>query len=353
MKILEYHPRLSYYVGGGERITAEQIKRLCSRFEVSLITSATNRPTEIFEELMNYPIKIILLKNELKKIPRTGDEWDEESKAFASLAKHSLKGYDLIITHYTVDSLAIPKGIKNVLHLHGVAPKYKKIDGLSLKRADAFVSVADYVTKAWKKLHKNFLKNVPTIYNGINLKRFKDLKLKREIDFLYLGRLEKHKGVDTFLHALSIINNSNIRTVIAGTGSQLFRLKSLSKKLGLNISFLGEISDSQIVPLYNRTKVFVHPAFEQEGTVITLNEAVACGCVPVSANCCGMREVIDEKTGYLFDPKNPEDLAKTLINALNEDNTEILKQARQHLSNNFDIKKNARVLGDYYEGIIK
>lgn len=354
MNILEYHPRLSYYTGGGERITIEQIKHLAKTHNITVLTTKNKFYTEMFRQLFKSNIKINFVDNAITyDFPHTGSEWDKESVRFGTKVNEFINGYDLVITHYTMDSLFLHNKINNILHLHGVAPKIKKVDTYAIKRADAIVGVSKSVVTGWKKYYKMHSKPVKIIYNGIDTERFIDMGLKRDIDILYIGRLEPHKGLDTLIYAIKTLNNKNIKVIIAGTGSDSSRLKKIVDDLDIKIEFVDYVKEIDLIRLYNRAVVFVHPAYEQEGSVLTVNEAAACGCIRVVSNCCGMIEEVNTKTGYLFIPKDYRDLARKLQYALEYKNDKKISIAKKIIKSKFSINSNIKQLSEFYEKINK
>ena len=71
--------------------------------------------------------------------------------------------------------------------------------------------------------------------------------------------------------------------------------------------------------------MFLLPSLS-EGIANVVIEAMALGVPVLSTNCDGMREVImDEKSGFLIEPRNPEMMAKKIIQ-INHYNSEKMKK---------------------------
>jgi glycosyltransferase involved in cell wall biosynthesis len=111
---------------------------------------------------------------------------------------------------------------------------------------------------------------------------------------LFLGRLEKNKGVENLLLAFSKMiqaeqESERIILIIAGTGSDKENLESLSSKLGLvnRVIFTGYIPVTQAVKYYSIASIFVLPSITtdqiKETWGLVINEAMN-QSVPVIAS---------------------------------------------------------------------
>jgi len=358
MKICEYHPRISYYVGGGELVVIEQIKRLSQNHEITIVTSETDEQTEQFMQLLeDKSVNVEYFKNPLQKVPLgsfegTGlNKWDIESLLIGQATKKFFEQnkFDLIVTHYSVDNLLLPKKVNNILHLHGVPPTHKELDRLSLKNTNYLVSVAEFVAQGWKRLY-HLNQDIPVCYNGIDIKKFTDMKNNRDIDVLYIGRLVSHKKVDLLIEALR--NQKNIKICIGGEGIERKRLETKAKNYNIDIEFLGYVPDQEIVKKYNQTKIFVHLADTREGVITTALEAMACGAIPIVSASCGMLEAVENsKNGFTFNPGDKENL-KTIIEKIHRnfgDYGDIREEAKKTVLERFDCNKNTLELERIYE----
>ena len=141
-----------------------------------------------------------------------------------------------------------------------------------------------------------------------------------------VGRLVSRKGIDTVLQALSHLRTQfpYLRYEIVGDGPERERLQNLTSTLGLNdvVTFLGKLSDAEMLAAYGRAHIFVMPAREEnasmEGFGIVYLEASACGLPVVAGRSGGVLEAVREGiTGILVEPNQPEALADALQTLLN------------------------------------
>lgn len=80
---------------------------------------------------------------------------------------------------------------------------------------------------------------------------------------------------------------------------------------------LPKLSQSQLWGLFKKSALFISPS-SHDGTPNTLLEAMACGCLPILGDIESLREWIDHgKNGLLVDPRDPHELAQSILTGLN------------------------------------
>jgi len=192
------------------------------------------------------------------------------------------------------------------------------------------------------KLEKMGIKNVEYVPNGIDIKKFEKgngRRIRRKYGIkdneklvLYLGRLAKEKNIDLLIKAFSLIKDKEIKLMVAGTGPEEEKLKSLAKKLKVNAIFSGFVKDEEISNYYASCDVFCIPSsFETQGIVAI--EAMASGKGVLALNSMALKEVVkDGKNGLLF-KKDPKDLKEKILIALEKKEDyreEALKTAKEY-----------------------
>ena len=76
------------------------------------------------------------------------------------------------------------------------------------------------------------------------------------------------------------------------------------------VQFWGKIDNSQIEKVYRETDVLILPSVWPENQPVSITEAMAARIPVIASRIGGIPELVDdEKTGYLFEPGNPRDLA--------------------------------------------
>jgi len=170
---------------------------------------------------------------------------------------------------------------------------------------------------------------VAIIPNGININHF--AKPKKRVakpasarkTILYVGRLERRKGVNYLLKAFHILqeDHDNVSLIIAGDGPDRTKLEELAYSLELrNVTFAGYISEEEKVKLLHTSDLFCAPAVYGESFGIVLLEAMASGLVTVAANNPGYSSVMQGVGALsLVNPHDTTEFARRLDLMLRED----------------------------------
>ncbi len=174
---------------------------------------------------------------------------------------------------------------------------------------------------------------------------------------LYIGRLDPEKGVQTLLQAWRQLKHSGVALTlkIRGEGQLLPELKAAAHREGLDIEFVGRLSDEELIALLKGAYFLLWPSrgfYETFGLVAA--EALACG-VPVIASAVGVATsmIQDGKTGLHFQPGDPDDLARQVTWALSHplELASMKKEARRDYTENYTAEENYRQLMAIYEGV--
>jgi glycosyltransferase involved in cell wall biosynthesis len=105
----------------------------------------------------------------------------------------------------------------------------------------------------------------------------------RDCSFLFVGRLEKLKGLQDLFPMLRTFPQARLR--IAGTGTYEAELHRMASGLS-NVEFLGEVHPSRVAELYREALAVVVPSLCYEVFPLAAAEALAHG-VPVVARRIG------------------------------------------------------------------
>lgn len=153
------------------------------------------------------------------------------------------------------------------------------------------------------------------IPNGINTKRYSgDYRHElREKKILYVGRLEKRKGLEYLIEAFRILkeDDPDYQLDIAGSGVMAAKLQNLCDSYELSgVNFYGHVSEEQKLALMKNAKVFCSPAIYGESFGIVLLEAMAMGLPIVAGSNPGYRAVMKQMGDIsLVNPQDPAAIA--------------------------------------------
>ena len=141
--------------------------------------------------------------------------------------------------------------------------------------------------------------------------------------FLYAGKLEPKKGVETLLNAFMKFTNEPIHLVIVGNGPEEETLKNLYGKIN-NVTFLDFQNQMMMPVVYQLCDAFVLPSTGPgESWGLSINEAMAAGKAVIASDRCGgtIDLIINDGNGYIFEARNADDLfikMKCLIDKKND-----------------------------------
>jgi glycosyltransferase involved in cell wall biosynthesis len=129
---------------------------------------------------------------------------------------------------------------------------------------------------------------------------------------IFVGRLERQKGVHLLLKAVAKLSNPE-QVLIVGDGSKRDRLERLADQLNVETTFVGEVSPNTVSKYLQQGKIFVLPAIKGEGLPNAMLEAMAAGIPVVVADTGGVADgVVDGKTGYVVEPGDENELRDRL-----------------------------------------
>jgi glycosyltransferase involved in cell wall biosynthesis len=132
--------------------------------------------------------------------------------------------------------------------------------------------------------------------------------------FLFVGRLEKLKGVQTLIP--SFRRYSKARLLIAGTGNYESKLKHMAEQAD-NIQFLGHVSGERLRNLYRRAVALVIPSICYDTSPLVAFEAFREQTPVIVRNIGGMPEIVAESGGG-FIYNNEEELIGAMDSLLKD-----------------------------------
>ncbi len=190
-------------------------------------------------------------------------------------------------------------------------------------------------------------KHVPGDYdiipNGVDLDRFSpdvspiDEFGDGKLNILFVGRLEKRKGLNYLLEAYKQVKREipNSRLIVVGPGTRLRKKYEQQVKENdlKDVVFVGYVSDDELPRYYKTADIYCAPATGGESFGIVLLEAMAVGKPIVASNIEGYANVVaHDVEGLLIPPKDGEKLAQALISLLSD------KSLRQQMGDRGRVK---------------
>jgi phosphatidylinositol alpha-mannosyltransferase len=164
-------------------------------------------------------------------------------------------------------------------------------------------------------------RKIHIIANGIDLTKYTRYSLEpreqsQQKTILYIGRLEKRKGVMHLLEAYAMLRkvHPEFTLVIAGDGPDRNKLRNYVRENDIQgVSFLGYVEESTKLRLLHEADLFCSPALYGESFGIVLLEAMASGCVTVAGNNAGYEGVLKGRGQLsIVNPKDTVEFARRL-----------------------------------------
>lgn len=207
-----------------------------------------------------------------------------------------------------------------------------------LSSLDGFFPVSNYTASLLTDLGVA-PSRVHVVQNGTDIERFRineteraNLPIWRTQHALGQGpllltaaRLVRRKGIDIVLRALPHIVREvpNVHYAVVGSGPERSKLERLAHELGVSnrVTFLGRLSEHDVVMAYNACDAFVMPArFEHpsvEGFGLVFREANSCGKAVIGAATGGIVDAIShERTGLLIEPEDVDGFTQAALRLL-------------------------------------
>lgn len=313
------------HMGGVERYTEKLSAALIDLgYEIVIVTSNdSNLATyEHFDNLSIYRLHIAKFASQRYPIPLRSKNREilekiesenidyyiiqtrffQTSQIGAKLGKRL--GKPVMLVEHGTDHLSIGNKL-----LDFVGAIYEHALTVNIKRfVDKFYGVSE-ACNIWLRHFKITASGV--WYNAVDKRDrlgVKDAYLKRypsgTLVITYAGRLIKEKGILNLLDAYSKIKldhpNQKMKLVVAGGGNLLDHIKSNYQDEDIDI--LGKLPFDDVMALFKRTDIFVHPSLYPEGLPTSLLEAGLMGCAVVATPKGGTEEVItDNENGMITD----------------------------------------------------
>jgi phosphatidyl-myo-inositol alpha-mannosyltransferase len=230
---------------------------------------------------------------------------------------------------------------------------FKKLNG----RIAVSKPAANYINKHFPAVYDIIPNGIDQHHfspNVVPLPEYQDGK----INILFVGRLEKRKGLEYLLKAYRLIKPDcpDCRLIVVGPGTRT-RKKYEKEVLEMGLTdviFKGSVDYDQLPRYYKTADIFVAPATGRESFGIVLLEAMATGKAVVASNIPGYASVITNgMEGLLVPPKQEVPLAQAITSLMhNPELRQKLGQKGLQTSARYGWDKVSRKVMDYYTKIL-
>jgi len=248
---------------------------------------------------------------------------------------------------------------------------YIAIEKSAAKRTDFFISVADAMTAQATAAGIGMPEQYVTAYSAVDEDDFlepvsdeqkRDFRRKYGISedaivLVTVARLFMLKGHDYIIESAKELSKrfANCIWLFVGDGnlSEYYKRKVLELGLADRIKFTGLLPPSRIPLAIRSSDILVHCSL-REGLARTLPQAMLCGRPAISFDVDGAREVVNENTGRLIEPKNVEQLIVACAELIeNADLRQKLgRQGRESVIEKFSPEKMVDTIEEVYRKLL-
>jgi len=311
---------------GGEKVLLE----LCRMFPSARIYTLLWQPGSVDPEIESR----IQQTSFLQLLPRSRTAYRYLLPLFpAAVRSLAIRDADLVISssHAVAKGVRVPAGVPHVGYIHTpmrylwddadsyfrfgrgrswkraalqiVSPALRRFDLHTADGVDHFIANSETVRRRIQRLYRREATVIPP---PVDTDFFRPASRSSESGYyLVVSSLEPYKRIDLALEAFERLDRP-LR--IAGSGTQANALK---RAAGKNVTFLGRVSDADLLKLYQNCRAIVVPGIEDFGIVPV--EALACGKPVICCGSGGVTETVtDGETGVYFWPQHRKALAEAI-----------------------------------------
>jgi colanic acid/amylovoran biosynthesis glycosyltransferase len=178
-----------------------------------------------------------------------------------------------------------------------------------------------------------------------------------KIKIVTIARLTWIKGLDVAIAAVGKLKEKGIKFTyyIIGEGDKNYteRYMFMVHELGLQeeVIFCGKLSHQETLEHLSAATVYLQPSLN-EGFCNAVLEAQALGKLTIASNVGGLPEnIVNGKTGWLYDNNSSDELANTIemvLNLTKEQKKTISQNAQKRVREQFTIEKQQREFVGFY-----
>ncbi len=174
---------------------------------------------------------------------------------------------------------------------------------------------------------------------------------KRKNRIIFVGRLDKLKGVDMLFEAWKQLDNSGIELVVCGTGPlETWCRKFIKNNKIKNIKMQGFIYNNEVFSLIADSKALILPTQWYEGFPVSIVEAFSVGTPVICSSIGNAGTLVKEGiNGCKFKCNSIYELIKAVFRLSEYEN--IYESTIKEYKNKYTMEKNYQKLIDIYNDI--
>jgi glycosyltransferase involved in cell wall biosynthesis len=173
---------------------------------------------------------------------------------------------------------------------------------------------------------------------------------------LFVGRLNKQKGVEILLHALARVPDTSVTLDIVGNGDERETLRGVAGGLGLGerVRWHAAVDQPRLAEFYRKATALMVPSVD-EGLGLVAVEAQLCETPVIAFKSGGLTDIVQHgRTGILVNEVDASALAAAIVSLLDlpDRGASLAAAARLHALATFAPESVARRYADIYRSAI-
>ena len=190
------------------------------------------------------------------------------------------------------------------------------VDLKNTRRANKVLVNSKYIREVVRNIYQI---DASVSYHGVDVEMFRVMDAEKKDMVLSVGSLTPLKGFDFLIQSVSLIDSKTRPSLAIASNFQVHEeklyLEELAGRLGVELVLLNNISDRDLVNLYNSARVTVYAPIREPFGLVSL-ESMACGTPVVAVREGGVQEaVIHKQTGIVVD-RDPAQFAEAIQSLL-------------------------------------
>ena len=178
--------------------------------------------------------------------------------------------------------------------------------------------------------------------SGVNLELYKPLSYPNAdaVDFVFVARVMKEKGIDQYLEAAEYIHSKYpyARFHICGFCEEDYQQVISQMCERAIVIYHGSVKD--MIPIYKMSSCTIHPTYYPEGMSNVLLESCASARPIITTDRPGCKEIVEDGiNGYIVKEKDSGDLIEKIeqfLQLTNEQRKEMGLRGREKVEREFD-----------------
>lgn len=172
---------------------------------------------------------------------------------------------------------------------------------------------------------------------------------QRTDSFVFVGRLEKLKGVDILLQAWKLLGQDAPELILCGTGPLEQWCASYIREHNLNVTMKGFVPNNEVRKLIGFSRALILPTQCYESFPISIVESYAAGTPVITGNMGNAGDLVEEGiTGLHYPYNQAQAMADTVSAFLAQSEVQWCENSREKFARLYNPEANYEMLWDIY-----